>query len=82
MLSAEIATRTRFTNADIGTDRITCNSLDPGTVNTKMLLAEWMGSLPTCGIDVEDALDERIVDLYERRRERFLGCLFQLKECQ
>jgi NAD(P)-dependent dehydrogenase (short-subunit alcohol dehydrogenase family) len=52
MLSAEIATR--FTNADIGTDRITCNSLDPGTVNTKMLLAGW----GPCGIDVEDALDE------------------------
>lgn len=32
----------------------TCNCLDPGTVNTKMLLAGW-GPI---GIDVEDALDE------------------------
>lgn len=32
----------------------TCNCLDPGTVNTKMLLAGW-GRI---GIDVNDALDE------------------------
>jgi len=37
-----------------GTNKITCNCLDPGTVNTKMLLAGW----GPCGIDVEDALDE------------------------
>ena len=52
MLAAEFATL--FTNAGFGTDRITCNSLDPGTVNTKMLLAGW----GPCGINVEDALDE------------------------
>ena len=33
---------------------VTCNCLDPGTVNTKMLLAGW----GPCGMDVEDALDE------------------------
>jgi NAD(P)-dependent dehydrogenase (short-subunit alcohol dehydrogenase family) len=52
MLCMEFAER--FTNAGIGTDKITCNCLDPGTVNTKMLLAGW----GRCGIDVEDALDE------------------------
>ena len=52
MLSAEIGSR--LADAGIGTDRITCNSLDPGTVNTKMLLAGW----GPCGIDVEDALDQ------------------------
>ena len=52
MLSAEIATR--ISNAGIDTDRFTCNSLDPGTVNTKMLLAGW----GPCGINVERALDE------------------------
>lgn len=50
MLAAEMGTR--LENAGIGKDRITCNSLDPGTVNTKMLLAGW----GPCGIDVEDAL--------------------------
>lgn len=34
--------------------KITCNCLDPGTVNTKMLLAGW-GRI---GIEVEDALDQ------------------------
>eukprot|EP00594_Rhizosolenia_setigera_P018571 CAMPEP_0178956996 /NCGR_PEP_ID=MMETSP0789-20121207/10627_1 /TAXON_ID=3005 /ORGANISM="Rhizosolenia setigera, Strain CCMP 1694" /LENGTH=335 /DNA_ID=CAMNT_0020639113 /DNA_START=105 /DNA_END=1112 /DNA_ORIENTATION=+ len=52
MLSAEIASR--VSAAGINTDRFTCNSLDPGTVNTKMLLAGW----GPCGISVEDALDE------------------------
>jgi NAD(P)-dependent dehydrogenase (short-subunit alcohol dehydrogenase family) len=36
------------------TSRLTCNCLDPGTVNTKMLLAGW----GPCGMDVDDALDE------------------------
>jgi len=52
MLSAEFATR--FQNGGLLSHRITCNSLDPGTVNTKMLLAGW----GPCGIDVEDALDQ------------------------
>lgn len=52
MLTAEFATL--LENLGIGTDRITCNSLDPGTVNTKMLLAGW----GPCGIDVERALDQ------------------------
>jgi NAD(P)-dependent dehydrogenase (short-subunit alcohol dehydrogenase family) len=52
MLTMEIAAR--FQMAGIDTDRITCNCLDPGTVNTKMLLAGW-GRI---GIEVEDALNE------------------------
>ncbi|KAG7354825.1 oxidoreductase, short chain dehydrogenase/reductase family protein [Nitzschia inconspicua] len=52
MLSMEIASRLQ--KAGLGTDRITCNCLDPGTVNTKMLLAGW-GRI---GIDAQDALDE------------------------
>ena len=52
MLTMEFADR--LSNAGIGVDRITCNCLDPGTVNTKMLLAGW----GPCGIEVEDALDE------------------------
>jgi NAD(P)-dependent dehydrogenase (short-subunit alcohol dehydrogenase family) len=52
VLTMEMASR--FQQASIGTDRITCNCLDPGTVNTKMLLSGW----GPCGIDVEDALDE------------------------
>jgi len=52
MLTIEMAAR--FKEASIGTDRITCNCLDPGTVNTKMLLAGW----GPCGIDVESALDQ------------------------
>mmetsp|Transcript_16131 Transcript_16131/g.26207 ORF Transcript_16131/g.26207 Transcript_16131/m.26207 type:complete len:119 (+) Transcript_16131:1-357(+) len=52
MLTMEMASR--FSQAGLGTDRITCNCLDPGTVNTKMLLAGW----GRCGIDVEDALDQ------------------------
>jgi NAD(P)-dependent dehydrogenase (short-subunit alcohol dehydrogenase family) len=51
-LSMEMAARLQ--RASLGTDRITCNCLDPGTVNTKMLLSGW----GPCGIDVEDALDE------------------------
>lgn len=51
LLAAEMASR--LAEKQLGsTDRITCNSLDPGTVNTKMLLAGW----GACGIDVEDAL--------------------------
>jgi hypothetical protein len=41
----------RLQSADVDT---TCNCLDPGTVNTKMLLAGW----GPCGIDVRDALDQ------------------------
>jgi NAD(P)-dependent dehydrogenase (short-subunit alcohol dehydrogenase family) len=52
MLAAEFATR--LTKAGYGTSNITCNSLDPGTVNTKMLFAGW----GPCGIDVDSALDE------------------------
>ncbi|GAX21327.1 hypothetical protein FisN_1Lh162 [Fistulifera solaris] len=47
MLTMEFAKR-------LPSQRITCNCLDPGTVNTKMLLAGW-GRI---GIEVEDALDE------------------------
>ena len=50
MLSMEFAHRLK----EEGLDQITCNCLDPGTVNTKMLLAGW----GPCGIDVTDALDE------------------------
>jgi NAD(P)-dependent dehydrogenase (short-subunit alcohol dehydrogenase family) len=53
MLTMEMADRLQK-DAKLGTDRITCNCLDPGTVNTKMLLAGW----GRCGIDVEDALDQ------------------------
>ena len=51
-LSTEFADRLQ--KAGYGTDKITCNCLDPGTVNTKMLLAGW----GPCGIDVRDALDQ------------------------
>ena len=50
LLSMEMAERLKF----LGTNRVTCNCLDPGTVNTKMLLAGW----GACGIDVDDARDE------------------------
>lgn len=52
MLTMEIAERLK--QANVGTDQLTCNCLDPGTVNTKMLLAGW----GPCGIAVEDALDQ------------------------
>ncbi len=52
MLTMEFADRLQAVG--LGPDRITCNCLDPGTVNTKMLLAGW-GRI---GIDVQDALDE------------------------
>lgn len=52
MLTMELADR--LGEAGFGTDRITCNCLDPGTVNTKMLLAGW----GPCGINVNDALDQ------------------------
>jgi len=52
MLTMEFATR--LERNGFGTNRITCNCLDPGTVNTKMCLAGW----GPCGIDVEQALDE------------------------
>jgi len=52
MLSMEFADRLR--KAGYGPKQITCNCLDPGTVNTKMLLAGW----GPCGIDVDSALDE------------------------
>jgi NAD(P)-dependent dehydrogenase (short-subunit alcohol dehydrogenase family) len=62
MLSMEFASRLlkerRQDDCDsvggLGTDRITCNCLDPGTVNTKMLYAGW----GPCGMDVEAATDE------------------------
>ncbi len=39
MFNAELAAR--------APDSVTCNSLDPGTVNTKMLRAGWgMGGIP------------------------------------
>jgi NAD(P)-dependent dehydrogenase (short-subunit alcohol dehydrogenase family) len=50
MVCMEMAERLKV----LGTERVTVNCLDPGTVNTKMLLAGW----GPCGIDVEDALDE------------------------
>ena len=50
MLAMEFAPR--LEHNEFGTDWITCNCLDPGTVNTKMLLAGW----GPCGIDVEQAL--------------------------
>ena len=49
MLAAEFGSR--LEDAGIPRDKITCNSLDPGTVNTKMLLAGW----GACGINVKDA---------------------------
>ena len=52
MLTMEIADRLQ--KAAYGPEKITCNCLDPGTVNTKMLLAGW----GPCGIEVERALDE------------------------
>jgi NAD(P)-dependent dehydrogenase (short-subunit alcohol dehydrogenase family) len=52
MLAKEFAERLQ--KAGYGPDTVTSNSLDPGTVNTKMLLAGW----GPCGIDVDDALDE------------------------
>lgn len=52
MLSKEFSERLK--EAGYGTDQITCNCLDPGTVNTKMLLAGW----GPCGINVRDALDQ------------------------
>jgi NAD(P)-dependent dehydrogenase (short-subunit alcohol dehydrogenase family) len=52
MLTMEFADRLLANN--IGTECMTVNCLDPGTVNTKMLLAGW-GRI---GIDVEDALDQ------------------------
>jgi NAD(P)-dependent dehydrogenase (short-subunit alcohol dehydrogenase family) len=52
MLTMEFADRLKA--AGFGPERITCNCLDPGTVNTKMLSAGW-GRI---GIEVEDALDE------------------------
>lgn len=50
MLCMEMAERLQV----LGTERVTVNCLDPGTVNTKMLLAGW----GPCGMDVNDALDE------------------------
>ena len=52
MLTMEFADRLQ--KGGYGPEKITCNCLDPGTVNTKMLLAGW----GPCGIDVESALDE------------------------
>ncbi|GKY96704.1 hypothetical protein MPSEU_000629900 [Mayamaea pseudoterrestris] len=49
MLTMEFARR-----LDKMDKKVTCNCLDPGTVNTKMLMAGW----GPCGIRVEDALDE------------------------
>ena len=52
MLTIEMAHRLEV--AGISTSIVTCNCLDPGTVNTKMLLDGW-GPI---GIRVDDALDE------------------------
>eukprot|EP00527_Entomoneis_sp_CCMP2396_P007622 CAMPEP_0198140368 /NCGR_PEP_ID=MMETSP1443-20131203/3534_1 /TAXON_ID=186043 /ORGANISM="Entomoneis sp., Strain CCMP2396" /LENGTH=323 /DNA_ID=CAMNT_0043802761 /DNA_START=68 /DNA_END=1039 /DNA_ORIENTATION=- len=52
MLTMEMSKR--LVDAGLAPDQITCNCLDPGTVNTKMLLAGW-GPI---GIDVQDALDQ------------------------
>lgn len=52
MLTMEFADRLEA--AGILPQQVTANCLDPGTVNTKMLLAGW-GSI---GIDVADALDQ------------------------
>lgn len=52
MLTIEMAHRLEV--AGIDTSVVTCNCLDPGTVNTKMLLDGW-GPI---GIRVQDALDE------------------------
>jgi len=52
MLCFEFADR--LTAAGFDTSRVTCNTLDPGTVNTKMLLAGW----GACGIPVKKALDQ------------------------
>ena len=49
--------RVHIVEAGLTHGHITCNSLDLGTVNTKMLLAGW----GPCGIDVEDALGMYIV---------------------
>lgn len=57
MLSKEFAVRLEA--AGYGTDQITCNCLDPGTVNTKMLLAGW----GPCGINVRDALGKYLATL-------------------
>jgi NAD(P)-dependent dehydrogenase (short-subunit alcohol dehydrogenase family) len=48
MLCMEMADRLKSKSG------ITCNCLDPGTVNTKMLLAGW----GACGIAVDDAVNE------------------------
>lgn len=53
MLTIEMAHRLHDV-AGIDTSVVTCNCLDPGTVNTKMLLDGW-GPI---GIRVDDALDE------------------------
>ena len=53
MLTIEMAHRLHEV-AGIDKSIVTCNCLDPGTVNTKMLLDGW-GSI---GIHVDDALDE------------------------
>eukprot|EP00815_Leptocylindrus_aporus_P001570 CAMPEP_0116060848 /NCGR_PEP_ID=MMETSP0322-20121206/6674_1 /TAXON_ID=163516 /ORGANISM="Leptocylindrus danicus var. apora, Strain B651" /LENGTH=296 /DNA_ID=CAMNT_0003545575 /DNA_START=230 /DNA_END=1120 /DNA_ORIENTATION=- len=52
MLTMEMAER--LSNAGFLSNRVTVNTLDPGTVNTKMLLAGW----GPCGIEVERALDQ------------------------
>ena len=52
MMAIEMAHR--LTKAGFSTDRVTCNTLDPGTVNTKMLLAGW----GACGIEPKNAMDQ------------------------
>jgi NAD(P)-dependent dehydrogenase (short-subunit alcohol dehydrogenase family) len=52
MLCMELSDR--LLKKGIETYQVTCNCLDPGTVNTKLLLAGW----GPCGIDVSAALDE------------------------
>eukprot|EP00549_Striatella_unipunctata_P002453 CAMPEP_0118689056 /NCGR_PEP_ID=MMETSP0800-20121206/9266_1 /TAXON_ID=210618 ORGANISM="Striatella unipunctata, Strain CCMP2910" /NCGR_SAMPLE_ID=MMETSP0800 /ASSEMBLY_ACC=CAM_ASM_000638 /LENGTH=302 /DNA_ID=CAMNT_0006586389 /DNA_START=128 /DNA_END=1033 /DNA_ORIENTATION=+ len=63
MLAIEFASRLQ--DKGCGTETITCNCLDPGTVNTKMLLAGW----GACGIDVEAALDETWLSTSEEVNE-------------
>jgi NAD(P)-dependent dehydrogenase (short-subunit alcohol dehydrogenase family) len=59
--------------AGIDTSIVTCNCLDPGTVNTKMLLDGW-GPI---GIRVDDALDEAwcctSADLEDASGQYFIG---------
>jgi len=54
MLTYEMSQRLQSSKLNKEKKNTTMNCLDPGTVNTKMLLAGW----GYCGIDVDRALDE------------------------